>query len=465
MKTPPISILFCILFFLLSLVAAVSVPAHLISPLPGEKEFQPEKPYVDKVHIRVKMPIRPALKPINFDDRDGLDSMETALLAVIMNSNLRLLREGKGVRRPQVIEGGIVPGFKLAYSLKSARAGGFGAKTSETSGLGRSTMALIAESAGGASAAAEGASIELDTAWQEWQVFTAARLYFSLHNIARKRAGTLRRLKNVYKGLFKALKKYGRGKKRHKELIEARAAFKGTKLKLEGANNELNMYRVNLSHITGIPSSVVLPLKQDNSALRPKRLPKLKTLLKGMDTKRLDLLALKTGAKNEDAALQGAILSRFPEIESTVPGSLMVYVKLLAAAGVSIDFPFFKKNYGQSKVEKATGRELLEVYNERLEETKDLIPVILGHLKRTAADLSRVDKDLAGLKRKAGRSRKASRGGGKKLIEYYRSTEKVLLTELLRIKYERRLTELEAALEAETGRVLFVDTPHRPAKR
>jgi len=44
--------------------------------------------------------------------------------------------------------------------------------------------------------------------------------------------------------------------------------------------------------------------------------------------------------------------------------------------------------------------------------------------------------------------------GGKNLIKYYRASEKILLTELLRIKYERRLVELEAELEAGSGRVL-----------
>ncbi len=435
-------------------MAPVSVPAHPILPLPGAKEFKPEKPFIDKVRIPIKISGRPALKPIKFDDRNGLNSMETALLAVVMNSGLRLLREGKGGLPPQLIEGGIAPGFKLAYSLKNARGGGDGAKRDEGPGLGRPIMSLVAGSAGVASHTAAGGSIELATAWREWQVFIAARLYFFLHNTTRRRVSTLRRLMKLYKTHFMEIKKSGHGKQKHKELSEARAAFKGTKRKFEAAKKELDMFRVNLSHITGIPSSLILPLNQDIAPLRPKRLPTLKALLRGLDTLRLDLLALKLGAENKDAGFQGTIASRFPEIEIIVPESLIVYDRLIEAAGVNIDFPFFKKNYGQSNVERSSGKELLEVYNDRLGEAKKVIPYILAHLKRTAFDFSRVDKSLAGLKRKTGKLKKASRGGGKNLMKYYRASEKLLFTELLRIKYERRLVELEAAFEAASGRVL-----------
>ncbi|GMR04616.1 MAG: hypothetical protein BMS9Abin23_0516 [Thermodesulfobacteriota bacterium] len=457
---PPSSTFVFALLVVFFLTCSVAVNAASIVPL--SEQAVTETPEAEVVKILVRLDARPPLKAVSFDDRDGLNIMEAALMAVMINPGLVKVRERKGLKGPQLVKAGILAPLKLAYSVKGAR-GSPGGKQTPQPGLGRKIMTRVAGLSAGAARRDKSGLVEIDAAWREWQVFVAARLYFSRREGAQRRVKTLRGLRNVYKGLFKAIQKHSPGKRGDNDLSAARSGFDGARENLKKAEEYLDLVRVQLSHVLGIPPSVTVKLERRPDAPYRGKLPAAKALLKDMDKKRLDLIALKTGIQDEDGRLRGRILSRFPQIDVTVPQNPAAYENLFSKSGINIGIPVLRLDHGFISVGEAESGELMEVYKERLDEAKQLVPLIIVNMKRSTDRLAEIDRALPGLRKKVKRYAKVS-GRGKNLVHYYRATEELLLTELLRLKYERRLGDLESALEAATGRV-FVGSPQRQVKR
>ena len=135
-------------------------------------------PSLDSVPIKAKMIHHPLLRPVNFDLRDGLSPDEAAILAVIANPKLRALRDRKGLAQAQLIQAGILPNPTFSYSLDIPMAGATeGTVKGYGLGLSYDVVSLLTHSAKVAAAQNQVAAVDLDVAWQEWQVAQGARLH------------------------------------------------------------------------------------------------------------------------------------------------------------------------------------------------------------------------------------------------------------------------------------------------
>ena len=118
----------------------------------------------------------PLLPPIKLDPSQPLSPDEAAVLAVLVNPELRAELCWRDVASAQLLQAGLLPnpqltgGMDFPYERESPD--NFNAYNL---GLSWDVTALIARDARIRSASADAASIELQIAWKEWEIAQAAR--------------------------------------------------------------------------------------------------------------------------------------------------------------------------------------------------------------------------------------------------------------------------------------------------
>ena len=119
----------------------------------------------------------PLLPPVTVDLADGLSPDEAAVVAVLVNPSLRSVRDGRALSDAQLLQAGLLPNPELALGFAAPTAGvTAGTVNAYTLGLDWEVTGLVGRRAGIEAARASRAAVDLDVAWQEWQVAQAARL-------------------------------------------------------------------------------------------------------------------------------------------------------------------------------------------------------------------------------------------------------------------------------------------------
>jgi len=145
--------------------------------LPLSPEAAGETPNMTRIRIAAQEISHPILKPLDFDDRNGLSPDEAAVLAVLANPGLRAVRDQRAIAAGQVLQAGILPNPRLTYFV-SIPTGVFPVETVTKFGgnLMWDLQTLINRGARVEAAETRAQAVDLDVAWQEWQVAQAAKL-------------------------------------------------------------------------------------------------------------------------------------------------------------------------------------------------------------------------------------------------------------------------------------------------
>src|SRR5439155_14424737 len=119
---------------------------------------------------------QPILQPVSIDLARGLSPEEAAVLAVIVNPELRAERDQRGIAAAQLLQAGLLPNPTLTAGLDfpydSSPPDNF---TAYTIGLEWEITALIARDQKRRAAVEAAAEVDLDVAWKEWQLAQEAR--------------------------------------------------------------------------------------------------------------------------------------------------------------------------------------------------------------------------------------------------------------------------------------------------
>ena len=124
-----------------------------------------------------EMPL-PELAAHPFNPDDGLDMTEVAILAVLNNPDLKVVRDERGITSAQLMAAGILPNPQLTAGLDSPLNGGSATMNAFNIGLNYDLNALITRQAAIDAARADSRKVDLTVLWQEWQVVQQARLLF-----------------------------------------------------------------------------------------------------------------------------------------------------------------------------------------------------------------------------------------------------------------------------------------------
>lgn len=421
-------------------------------------------PNMEAIRVEAKTIKHPILKPLDFDDRNGLSPDEAATLAVLANPKLRAIRDQRGVAAAQLLQAGILPNPQLSFNLDVPTAGSTqGAVNAYNLGLSWDITSLIARGAKIDAAQAHAASVDLDVAWQEWQVAEAAKMHvFRLMLVEKQLALARESEKDLGENLAVVKRAFNLKEKTVLDLSAAESALDQARLSVLTLEQEREQERLELNKTLGLPSNSVVPVEQNIALPSWEFISPATNILDGIEERRLDLLALKMGYKSQEANLRAAIRSQFPKINIGFSESRDNTNIVSTGFGITIDLPFFDRNQGQIAIERATRKQLFDEYVSRLFEAQSEIRRILSDIKSTQRQLSATEESLPALERLVQVYNTAVQEGNADIINYYNARNGLITKQIEALKLKRDLADLGVALEIAAGEYLSIGKTSMP---
>ena len=328
----------------------------------------------------------PILPPVIFRaGDDGLSPEQAAVFAVIANPVLRSVRDARGLAGAQVIQAGILPNPQISPSLELPLGNSVpGVKTAYGINLNWEVTALFARGARLEAARAHAASVDLSVAWQEWQAAEAAKLAVYQLDSLRRQVALARDIETGLRHSADLLRQaVASHDKTEADLAPAQAAAEqATSDRLTLEQQEADA-RLALNHMLGLPPEAAVRLRPSlrlPGAAEAGRLAGRTDLLAGLETRRLDLVALRLGYDSEEATLRAAVRAQFPRITLGLTRSSDNTGLKGFGPNAVFDLPFFDRNQGNIALEKATRQQLFDDYVARVYDARH-------DLARAAADL------------------------------------------------------------------------------
>jgi len=411
---------------------------------------------MEVVRIKAKELHHPILKPIDFDIRDGLSADEAAILAVIANPKLRAVRDQRHLADAQLLQAGVLPNPQLGYSLDFPTGGATeGTINAYNFSLNWEFTSLISRSAKINAAKADAASVDLEVAWQEWQTAEAAKLnVYHMYFFDQ----TLGLVREEEEGLEDNLDRVNRGAAlgfmTRIDVAAADAAVRKMHGLVLTAEQQREQEQLALNQSLGIPAQENIPLEKSIEPSAPGNLPAGAELIDGIEERRLDLLALKSGYQGQEERLRGAVLAQFPKINIGFAHARDNTDVISTGFGITIDLPLFDRNQGAIAVEDATRTKLFDEYAARLFEAR-------GEVARLVADMGALQKQVEAsqqsipvLQNVVDSYRAALLQGNADVLTYYNARSDLTNKRLELLDLKRQLADMDVALEIAAGRYL-----------
>jgi outer membrane protein TolC len=413
---------------------------------------------LDRVKVAAASLQHPLIKPIVIDGSGGFTPDEIAVMAVLESPELRATRDQRGVAHAQVIQAGLLPNpqFNQTIDVPHGNADPAYIKAYNT-GLSWDVSALIARHDQIEAARASSAAVDLQVAWEEWQVAQDARLRaFRLLSMQTQ----LPLAQSIEQGLdanIAAIRQaYTRGYKTTGELTAATDLLtqaRNTRLALEQA---ITADRLALGIALSLPADQILNIKP--AATFPTLADEQQVaeeLLTGLEKRRLDLVALELGYKSQDSNLRAAIKSQFPRIGLGFTKARDTSDVKTLGGGVSVEIPLFDRRQGVIADATATRQQLFDEYYARVAEARAEVRQILANLAATRTQLEETARSLPELEQLASSYDKAFQNHNADVLTYRDAQAALATRRMEQSKLQQDLLELGVALEIATGRPLM----------
>ena len=443
-------------FLFLTVLTIVMSGCAVYHKLPMDQSTVSESlnpPSIEAIRIKAKSIQHPILKPVEFDIRDGLSPDEAAILAVLANPTLRALRDQKGISAAQLLQAGILPNPQLSYNLDIPTGG----NTQDTVnafgfGLGWDITSLITHGAKLDMAQSHAQSVDLDIAWKEWQVAQAARLNIYRLIFTEKQLLLARNIvKQRKKNLAVIQRGFSMGVVTVLDLSAAKAANQQARNSVLILEQEHEHERHALNQTLGIPADNKVLLQRDIKLSIWQGLPTTQKIMNGLEKRRLDLLALKTGYESQEAQVRAAILSQFPKINIGLAHARDTGNVITTGFAATIDLPFFDRNQGQIAVERAGRKQLFDEYIARVFEAHSKIATILGDMKSLKKQVEAAEQSLQISSGLLETYKKALAEGNADILVYNDTRNEAANWQLKILQLKRDLSDMGIALEIAAG--------------
>lgn len=442
-----------------SLVLFLAQGCTAYKPLPldeGTIAKSLKLPDMEAIRIKAKELHHPILKPIDFDIRDGLSADEAAILAVIANPKLRAIRDQRHLADAQLLQAGVLPNPQLGYSLDFPTGGATeGTINAYNFSLNWEFTSLISRSAKINAAKADAASVDLDVAWQEWQTAEAAKLnvyhmYFFDQTLVLARAEE--------EGLKDNLDRVNRGAAlgfmTRIDVAAADAAVRKMHGLVLTAEQQREQEQLALNQSLGIPVQENISLEKGIEPSAPENLPSGAELIDGIEERRLDLLALKSGYQAQEERLRGAVLAQFPKINIGFAHARDNTDVISTGFGITIDLPLFDRNQGAIAVEDATRTKLFDEYAARLFEARGEVARLVADMGALQKQVKAAQQSIPVLQDVVDSYRTALLQGNADVLTYYNARSDLTNKRLELLDLKRQLADMGVALEIAAGRYL-----------
>lgn len=421
-----------------------------LTPEAIEQRLQAPPP--DRLQVLAGQLHHPLLPPLALHPDQDLTPDSAALLAVLLNPGLRAARDRRGLADAQLLAAGLLPDPELDLGLEFPTGAAPGRVTAYGLGLSWEATALLARSPRQASARAATRQVDLDIAWQEWQVALGAkaavyrlRLLEDRLDLARQVAGragqTLQRVDQAVAA--GALTDAALQAARQVD-FQARAAT----IELE---RQVAVERQQLRRLLGLPAAAALRLAKGIPLPQAAALPPVPDLLRGLEQRRLDLVALRQGYASQEAALRAAILKQFPKIRLGPEFRRDTDGVKTVGFSVAIDLPLFDRNRGPIAVARASRQQLFDEYADRLFTARADVAALREGLDFLDRQLA-LDRAAAASERKRSQRYAAGLAAGRVDARAAAGAWQDWAAARMRVlQREENLTQARVALELATG--------------
>ena len=407
----------------------------------------------------------PILKPLDFDDRNGLSPDEAAVLAVLANPGLRAVRDQRAIAAGQILQAGILPNPRLTYYL-SIPAGSIpvGTVTEFGETLLWDLQALINRGARVDAAEARAVAVDLDVAWQEWQVAQAAKLAAYRLLTLRYQAQLAIELSDLLTGNVTQMRQaLQRGILTGLELSAAESAHNNARTNMLELQKQVRQQQLAFNRLVGLPPDSAIPL--EHSIELPARFvpPTLEWFLEGLEDRRLDLVALRQGYASQEATVRAAILSQFSNITVGVRDVRNLENLYKLGPQISADIPIFNRNQGNIAIERATRQKLLDEYTNRVFQTRNDIAKLLVTITWLNDQVATAQAGKPILEKLVLTLREALRQGQATVVLYYNALIDLTAVQIQILTYQQQLIDTRITLELETGYYRIQDIERNPS--
>jgi outer membrane protein TolC len=450
----------CLAAALLGLVGGCSVYRSM--PLDAktvEQALQPRP--IEAVRIDAERLNHPLIRPVRIDGEGGFTPDEIAVMVVIVSPQLRAVRDQRGLAQAQVVQAGILPNPQWSESADVPHGNVDPTLvTGRTRGFGWDLGALLTHHDDVAAAKASARSVDLQIAWQEWQVAQDARLRAFRIASMQERLPLQREIEEGLAANMAVIRQsFDRGLKVAADLTAATDLYTQTRDARLALEQNLVADRLALNLALGLPADAPLQIKL------PQAFPTLATdaeaasqLLAGLETRRLDLVALTLGYQSQESTLRSAVLSQFPKINLSVNKANDTSDIRTRGWAIGVELPVFDRRQGVIATAKATRQQLFDDYVARVAEARAQVQQILEDLAVVRTQLEGATESLADLQLLAAGYEKAYASGNADFIAYRDARAALDLRRIEQSKLRQYLLELGVGLEIATGRALLTNT-------
>src|SRR5581483_792528 len=341
-------------------------------------------------------------EPMTFDLREGIDPDQAAVIAVFLNPALRATRDRRGLATAQLIAAGVLPNPQVSYTREWVTGGNTvdTVPTAYSFSAGWEVTSLLPLLPKHSAASANARSVDLDIAWEEWQVAENARLavYRVIAveaQLASAREGDRALAQNVTT-LKKAVAAH---EKTVLDLAAAEATSQDARANTLALEQEFDKQRLFLKKALGLLPDAKVRIRSD--VRLPSRLdvPSEEEFSSGIETRRLDLLALQQGYQSQEATVRAAILTAFPKISLGVTKASDTSDVHTTGLSITVDVPLFDRNQGVIATERSTRQKLLDEYNNRIFEARSDIAVALADIRSLNRQIAAAEAAVPALER------------------------------------------------------------------
>ncbi len=448
------------MFFLrkgLVLIALVAVSGcTTYSPMPITPEAVHAKlqpPDMAELRILANEITHPILHPVEMKPEEGLSPNGAAVLAVLLNPSLRAARDQRALSSAQLLDAGLLPNPELTYSL-DVPAGGDTAGKINAYGLGLNwdVTALLSRASRIGKAKAHTEAVDLDIAWQEWQVAQAAKAaVYQLVALQDQIALAEQACQRMAQNLAQIQKAVAGGSMTANTLNAAQAASRQANANRLDLGKEADQQRLQLMRLMGLPGDTQIRLSKDINLPSQVELPAVAMLFKGLEQRRLDLLALRRGYDSQEAAVRAAIMEQFPRISIGPTISRDTDNIRTTGFGLNIKLPIFNRNQGKIAHKRATRQKLFDEYVNRVFEAHSDIELILSGIRFTNEQLAAAQAAQAHLGRLVENYRAALADGRTDTLIYYTAWNGLVSTQMKICVLKGQLARAVVALQLTTG--------------
>jgi cobalt-zinc-cadmium efflux system outer membrane protein len=400
----------------------------------------------------------PILQPVELKANQGLSPDGAAVLAVLLNPSLRAVRDQRALANAQLLDAGLLPNPELSFSLEVPTAGDT-AGTVNAYGLGLNwdVTSLISRTARIGAAKAHREAVDLDIAWQEWQVAQAAKAaVYQLVSLQKQAVLAEQAHQQTAQNLVRIQKAVAEGSMVARTLDAAQAANLQANENLLDLKKQADQKHLELKRLLGLPTDGQIRLSEDIHLPAQVEVPTETVLLEGLEQRRLDLLALRHGYESQEAAVRAAIMEQFPRIG--IGPTISRDTDNLVATGfsVNIELPLFNRNQGRIARERATRKTLFDEYVNRVSAARSDIELILSGMRFTNEQIAAARATETNLESLAETYRAALTDGRIDVLIYYAVWKDLVSAQMKVLALKGQLAQAKVALQLATG---FYEVP------